>query len=125
MRVLVDSHVALWWLEDNNRLGKKCKSTLLDSQLYFSVITPWELGIKKALGKLDYPDGIVQALKNSGFQILEIRDTHAELAPTLELHHKDPFDRMMIAQAKIEGLKIATADKQFDSYKIQTIDASK
>jgi PIN domain nuclease of toxin-antitoxin system len=117
MRLLLDSHVALWALHDPGQLGAECASALIGAdEVMVSVVTPWELGIKKALGKLVYPEGLVDALVESGFELLGISAEHATVAPALPPHHRDPFDRMILAQATLEGLLIVTADSQFDVY---------
>ncbi len=117
MRLLVDSHVALWWLSGDSSLGPKCIASIIDAtEVRFSAVTPWELGIKKALGKIDYPDGLVAALEDTGFNPLDITSEHAERAVGLPAHHRDPFDRMLIAQSRVEELTIVTADKQFNKY---------
>lgn len=124
MRVLLDSHVALWWLEDSASLGSQCRQLIEHAdEAYFSVVTPWELGIKRALGKLKMPDGLVAALQSGGFVPLAISADHAELAPALPAHHRDPFDRMLIAQAQLEALVILSADRSLGSYDIELIDA--
>ncbi len=124
MRVLVDSHVALWWLEDSDSLGSQCRQLIENAdEVYFSAVTPWELGIKRALGKLTMPDGLVAALQSGGFVPLAISTDHAEHAPALPAHHQDPFDRMLIAQAQLEALGLVTADQSLGSYDIEVIDA--
>ena len=124
MRLLLDSHVVLWWLDDNPALGRACRQAIADAEVaYVSVVSPWELGIKRALGRLSYPDGLLRRLAESGFELLAISGTHAETAPELPLHHRDPFDRMLIAQAQSERLTIATADGSFGAYDVELIDA--
>ena len=88
-----------------------------------AAVTPWELGIKRALGKLVMPDGLVGALVDSGFVPMPITAQHAELAPSLPPHHKDPFDRMLIAQAQLESLALVTADSAIEPYGIPLINA--
>ncbi|MCY3577419.1 MAG: type II toxin-antitoxin system VapC family toxin [bacterium] len=124
MRVLLDSHVALWWLDDHVSLGVECRRQIEQAdEAFFSVVTPWELGIKRALGKLTMPDGLVDALRSGGFIPLHISVEHAEYAPTLPNHHRDPFDRMLVAQAQLEALFLVTADEAFSAYDIELIDA--
>jgi PIN domain nuclease of toxin-antitoxin system len=90
VRILLDSHVALWWLEDNVGLGPQSRQLIVDEdEVFFSAITPWELGIKLALGKLTMPDGMSAALEAAGFLQLPITAAHAERAPTLPPHHRD------------------------------------
>ncbi|MCP3934141.1 MAG: type II toxin-antitoxin system VapC family toxin [Actinomycetia bacterium] len=124
MRILLDSHVALWWLEDNDSLGVKCREMIEHAdEAFYSAVTPWELGVKRALGKLTMPDGLAQALASSGFVALDISVDHAELAPALPLHHRDPFDRMLIAQAQLEALTLVSADGSFEAYEVEVVDA--
>lgn len=124
MRILVDSHVALWWLADSESLGSRCRQLIERAdEVCFSVVTPWELGIKRALGKLTMPDGLVAALLAGGFVPLAISADHAEHAPLLPGHHRDPFDRMLVAQAQLEALTIVTADQQLLAYDVELVDA--
>jgi PIN domain nuclease of toxin-antitoxin system len=124
VRLLVDSHVALWALEANPALGPRARSTLEQAdEVFFSAVTPWELGIKRALGKVDFPDGLVEALTAAGFTGMPITVAHASLAPVLDPHHRDPFDRMLVAQARLEGLAIVTADGAFEPYGVELVDA--
>lgn len=124
MRVLLDSHVALWWLEDSGSLGVRCRELIeLADEAFFSAVTSWELGIKRALGKLTMPDGLADALASGGFLPLPISAQHAERAPGLPLHHRDPFDRMLIAQAQLEALALISADSSFDPYDVEVVDA--
>lgn len=124
MRVLLDSHAVLWWLEDNSSLGPQCRELIEHAdEAFVSVVTPWELGIKRSLGKLSMPDGLVDVLESGGFTSLSITAAHAELAPALPPFHRDPFDRMLVAQAQLETLLLVTADKALASYDIEQFDA--
>lgn len=124
MRILLDSHVALWWLDDNAAMGPRCRELITQAdEAFFSVVTPWELGIKVALGKLTMPDGLVDELESQGFVPLSITAAHAELAPALPPHHSDPFDRMLVAQAQLETLVLLTADKALAAYDVDQLDA--
>jgi PIN domain nuclease of toxin-antitoxin system len=124
VRILVDSHVALWWLEGNDSLGSQCRQLIENAdEAYFSVVTPWELGIKRALGKLTMPDGLVAALQSGGFVPLAVSADHAERAPALPAHHRDPFDRMLVAQAQLEALALVSADQALGVYDIELVDA--
>ncbi|MGE3328498.1 MAG: type II toxin-antitoxin system VapC family toxin [Acidimicrobiia bacterium] len=124
MRLLVDSHVALWWLAADARLGSACSEHLRSAdEVFFSAVTPWELGVKRALGNIDFPDGLVSQLVSAGFSELPISAAHAERAPDLPAHHRDPFDRMLVAQAQLESLVLVTADRSLRPYDIELIDA--
>lgn len=123
MRLLLDSHVALWWLDGADDLGPE-STALIESadEVRFSAVTPWELGIKRALGKLDFPDDLVAALEAAGFEALPITAAHADLAPRLPGHHRDPFDRMLVAQAQLEALRLVSADASLAPYDVDLVD---
>ena len=124
MRLLVDSHVALWWLDGNDALGPTCRSGLESAdEVFFSAVTPWELGIKRSLGKLSFPGGLVEVLQESGFAGLPISVDHAVRAADLPPHHRDPFDRMLVAQARAEALTLVTADRTLEPYEVPLLDA--
>jgi PIN domain nuclease of toxin-antitoxin system len=123
MRLLLDSHVAVWWLLDIE-VGPRCRQVISSADdVFFSPVTPWELGIKRALGKLDLPADFSDELKGSGFTELPIIRSHANMATSLPPHHRDPFDRMLIAQARAESLTLVSADKAFDLYDVARLDA--
>ncbi len=124
MRILLDSHAVLWWLEDNRSLGSQCRDLIERAdEAFVSAVTPWELGIKRSLGKLSMPEGLTDVLESDGFKSLSITAAHAELAPSLPPFHRDPFDRMLVAQAQLETLVLVTADKALASYDIEQFDA--
>ena len=124
MRILLDSHVALWWLDDSAAMGPRCRELITHAdEAFISAVTPWELGIKRALGKLTMPEGLVDELESQGFVSLSITAAHAELAPALPPHHRDPFDRMLVAQAQLEALMLVTADDVLAGYEVERVDA--
>jgi PIN domain nuclease of toxin-antitoxin system len=124
VRILLDSHVALWWLDDSAAMGPRCRELIAHAdEAFISAVTPWELGIKRALGKLTMPEGLVDELESEGFVSLSITAAHAELAPALPPHHRDPFDRMLVAQAQLETLVLVTADKALAGYEVERFDA--
>lgn len=124
MRILLDSHVVLWWLEDNTSLGVQSRAVIQDAdEVFVSPVTPWELGIKRALGKLSMPDGLIDVLETVGFLSLPIRAEHAQRAPALPPLHRDPFDRMLIAQAQLESLVLVTADQALAGYEVEQMNA--
>ena len=121
MRLLLDSHVVLWWL--NGSLGPVADEALASADTTaVSVVTPWELGLKQALGKLTIPPVWRQLLVADGFEFLPITESHVDIAVSLPLHHRDPFDRMLIAQAKAEQLTLVTADREFARYDVALLD---
>lgn len=124
MRLLVDSHVALWWLDGSTAIGPASRRLIEQAdEAYVSVVTPWELGITRAVGKLTMPDGLVEALEAGGFRSLAISADHAERAPALPAHRRDPFGRMLVAQAQLEALTLVTADQSLSSYDVDLVDA--
>ncbi|MGK2958939.1 MAG: type II toxin-antitoxin system VapC family toxin [Acidimicrobiales bacterium] len=124
MRLLLDSHVALWWLDSHASLGMECRVQLETAdEVFFSAVTPWELGIKRTLGKLSFPSGLAEALRDGGFVELGISAAHGELAAELPSHHRDPFDRMLVAQAQLESLVLVTADQTLGPYDVKLLDA--
>ncbi len=124
MRLLLDSHVVVWWLTDDPALGERCREQISRAdEVFVSAVTPWELGMTQALGKLELPDGLLDELRRGGFLSLAISAEHAVRAPTLPPHHRDPFDRMLVAQAQLESLTLVTAEDALDPYEVEILDA--
>ena len=125
-RLLLDTHVFLWWLGDDPRLGTKTREIIANAgnQVFVSAASAWEISIKKSIGKLEAPDDLDTIVGEEGFEELPISFFHGERAGDLPQHHKDPFDRMLIAQSQAEGLDIVTADDIIRSYAVKTIDAT-
>lgn len=121
MRVLPDSHTLLWWVLDSERLSPHARDFLEDHRnpFLFSAVTTWEIRIKQALGKLKHV-GDFDLIEETGPILLPITHTHAEAAAALPPHHRDPFDRLLIAQAQIEDAVIVTVDKAFAAYDVRT-----
>lgn len=124
MNIFLDTHVLLWWLDDNPLLSKKVRSTIANSEnlVVLSSVVIWEIRIKQALGKLEITPNFYEVLKNEGFEMLSITPDHAYAVGELPMHHRDPFDRMIIAQARLEGLTIATHDAVFKKYGVSVLD---
>ena len=109
--LLLDSHVLLWLLEDSDRLGAEARAAIdSSSRVFFSAASIWELEIKRSLGRLQYPDGLVQALESAGLTELPISARHASSVEEVDLPHRDPFDRLLVAQARAESARFLTAD---------------
>lgn len=125
MRLLLDTHVLIWWLERSNELGSNARELISDpsNDVFASAASAWEIAIKKASGKLRVPDDLDQQIDAHGFVPLHINLRHGLLAGSLPPHHRDPFDRMLIAQAMSEGLVIVTRDGHFPKYAVQTLTA--
>ncbi len=117
MGLLLDTHVVLWWLVDDATLDSAVKDRLdVDSEIFVSSATVWEVGIKQALGKLTGDGNLAERVRDSGFAALPILAEHAIAAAALPLHHRDPFDRMLIGQAGCEGLTLMARDSHFAAY---------
>ena len=127
MKLLIDTQCWLWWFAEPDRLTLATIAQISDesNEIWFSVASVWEMGIKVGLGKLPLPESIdlyiASRMKQLGARSLEIRANHALQAGKLPLHHRDPFDRMLIAQAQIEQMTNVTADRMFDSYDVQVL----
>ena len=125
-RLLLDTHALLWWLSDDAQLGEETRRAISNprNQVYISAASTWEISIKKTIGKLSAPDDMDAIVEDEGFDKLPITLFHGEQAGLLPEHHKDPFDRMLIAQAQAEGLIIVTNDEKIARYNIRTMDAT-
>ena len=126
MNVLLDSHALLWWLDDDKRLSRRARQLIgdEDNSVFVSAASVWEIAIKAALGKLDDRDGAVPRLPmilvERGMIALPIIPSHAIEAANLPPVHRDPFDRMLIAQGRRERLAIVTNDPMFERYDVKT-----
>lgn len=118
MHFLLDTHVFIWWLADDKQLSKKARKIIATaSEVYISSASIWEAAIKIGLKKLDANiDILVSSIQNEGFNELTISAQHAAQITTLPYYHHDPFDRILIAQAISEPLRLLTADKILTSY---------
>ena len=124
-RLLLDTHALLWWLADDPQLGRKARTLVKDvrNTVMVSAASAWEISIKKAIGKLEAPEGLSNLIEDEGFESLPITFFHGERAGALPLLHRDPFDRMLVAQAQAEGLDVITSDDRIQQYGVQTVDA--
>jgi len=118
MRLLLDAHALLWWLADDPTLDRKARVLISDptNEVIVSAVTVWEIAIKRAIGKLSAPDGLAAVLEESGFIEAPVTAADAERAGGLEAIHRDPFDRMLVAQARAEKLTLLTADEALAAY---------
>jgi PIN domain nuclease of toxin-antitoxin system len=114
----VDTHVFLWWCADDRRLGAVLRGALRDgaNEVYLSAASVWEMKIKEALGRLRTPEPVSAAALRLGFEPLPIHFRHAEATSQLPPLHRDPFDRMLVAQARVESLTLVTRDPAIRSY---------
>lgn len=124
-KILLDTHAVIWWLDGDPQLGELASKCISDSrnEVFVSAATNWEISIKKAIGKLDAADDLDSIIDDEGFTKLAISNFHGDQAGKLPLHHRDPFDRMLIAQAQSEGLELLTKDEVFPLYSVRTINA--
>ncbi|MBM7057894.1 MULTISPECIES: type II toxin-antitoxin system VapC family toxin [Streptomyces] len=122
MRLLLDTHVILWWLADSEELSDQAKE-LLDTEpsVHLSAVSAWEIAIKQSLGKLDGPDDLAERVRDSQFTALPITAGHGVRAGRLPALHRDPFDRILVAQAQIEGMTIVTRDKWIPQYDVSVL----
>ena len=124
-RLLLDTHVLIWWVEDSPRLASDVHELIADprNELLISAASVWEIAIKRALGKLSFPHNISAVIRTEGLRELPVTSFHAEQAGGLPRHHGDLFDRMLVAQAQAEGLAIVTEDPVIARYGVRTIRA--
>lgn len=115
--------MVLWWLSDDQSLGEEARRLIANPGNYVAVsaASVWEMAIKSSLGKLSAPDEVDQAILACGFTPLAITIEHAVRVGELPLHHRDPFDRMLIAQARTEGLELLTADGRLEEYPVRVV----
>ncbi len=125
MRILLDTHVLLWWLDDNPALSGRAREAISDGSniVYVSAATIWEIVIKQALGKLVIPPDWVAAVHQEGFRRLSITWDHALQVARLPELHRDPFDRLLVAQAVVEGLVLVTNDDRLAGYPATILEA--
>ncbi|MEU4315314.1 type II toxin-antitoxin system VapC family toxin [Nocardia sp. NPDC024068] len=122
MSLLLDTHVVLWWLTDDPTLADDVKDRLdRDPDVFVSAVSVWEVAIKQAGGKLDGPADLPERVRDSGFTVLPINAEHSIVAGRLPLIHRDPFDRMLLAQTSSEGLVLATRDPWCQKYEVRTL----
>lgn len=125
MRLLLDTHVVLFELQGTRRVGPRAQDTIeRATELAFSVVSFAEIGIKAAIGKLTVPDDLGEHIMHSGLRILSLAPDHGLGVADLPMHHRDPFDRLLISQARHERLAIVTADERIAQYEVDTVDAN-
>jgi PIN domain nuclease of toxin-antitoxin system len=125
VKLLLDTHVLLWWLADDHRLRERVAEAIAseDNEVLVSAATVWEVEIKRAKGTLPAPDDLLDQIAACGFGLLAIDGNHARAAGRLPQHHHDPFDRMLVAQATAEDAALVTADGALAAYGTATLDA--
>ena len=127
MKFLLDTHIWLWWLEDDDRLSGPVVDALSapDARVYLSSVSAWEIAIKSQLRKLPLPEPaavfVRSRVESSGVIMLEMTFEHALSVEGLSPHHRDPFDRLLVAQAQVEGMRLVTADAKLAAYGIDLL----
>lgn len=127
MKALLDTHTFLWWAVDDARLSGRVREIISEgrNKIYVSAASMWEIAIKARLGRLDAPgdlEGFIAVQMNTNaFDALDIRASHALHTYRLPLLHRDPFDRMLVAQSQLEGLPILTTDAQIGAYGVEVV----
>lgn len=123
MRLLLDTHVVLWWLADDPALPAAAREAISNpgAEVLVSAASAWEIAIKKAAGRLEAPDDLLDALEANEFSTLPITAGHALAAGALPPHHADPFDRMLVAQAQAEGLTLVSVDTRLADYGVDLL----
>ena len=127
MKLLLDTHALLWMSDASGRLSAKAAATIMDGRndLLLSVASWWEIAIKISLGKLelksDWAPALKREMRHNGITWLSVRPDHCERVCLLPFHHRDPFDRLLVAQAQVEKLAVVTADPHFAPYGIDVV----
>lgn len=126
MDLLLDTHAFIWWAARDPRLDENARVAIAaaENRVIVSAVSVWEISIKRAAGKLAFRHDILQALARTGFDTLDITPRHADQAGSLPLHHTDPFDRLLVAQAKIEGFVLVTQDRHLLPYGVPVLGAN-
>ncbi|MGE4425891.1 MAG: type II toxin-antitoxin system VapC family toxin [Solirubrobacteraceae bacterium] len=123
MTLLLDTHVVLWALAGEREIGPTTRKAIRRADaLRFSVVSFAEIGVKVAVGKLDVPDDLAELVHRAGIRTLGLTAEHGLAVAGLPLHHRDPFDRLLVAQARAEGMTLVTADERITAYDVATLD---
>ena len=118
MKVLLDTQILLWWLDNSPALAESFRKLIRDPEntVFISAVTHWEIWLKYSLGKLKLPSNFTELLGYEAFENLALTARQAAVVAELPWHHRDPFDRMLIAQAQVERLTLLSADEQLAAY---------
>ena len=123
MRLLLDTHALLALLSSDYPLSPAARAAMerTDARLIASVVSIWEIAIKRSVGKLDAPDDVIERIEQTETELLTITARHAHATGALPLHHRDPFDRLLVAQAKLERCAIVTSDTAIGAYDVPVV----
>lgn len=125
MRLLLDTHVLLWFLDDDERLGVIARNAITDeeNEVFVSTASIWEISIKQSLGKIRTPKSLMEVVKASRIKVIPIEPAHAMGVRDLPFHHKDPFDRLLVIQAKLGSMTLVTQDRVLAAYSVPILEA--
>ncbi len=125
MKLLLDTHALLWWLADPNSLSDLARLEIADGRnpVFVSAASVWEIVIKRSLVKLDCPDTLLESIKDARFAHLPVNLEHAQAVGALPPLHRDPFDRLLVAQCRCEGMTFVTRDKSLADYDVPLLEA--
>jgi PIN domain nuclease of toxin-antitoxin system len=125
VQLLLDTHAFLWWLNADSKLGLEARAAIADAgnDVYVSAATAWEIAVKRAGGSLDAPGDIVDWITRNDFIDLPITVEHAIASAELPPHHHDPFDRLLVAQARLEDLTLVAHDREIEKYEVPQLTA--
>lgn len=123
MKLLLDTHQVIWWLADDPNLTETQRKAIQDRRntCFVSAATVWEISIKESLGKLSIDPGYLEQLRSEGFVELPVSWQHARAVHDLPPHHRDPFDRLLVAQARMEGMCLVSVDEHIKKYDLTVI----
>lgn len=126
MRLLLDTHAVVWALTEPERVAPEALGMIetSENEVFVSVVSPWELAIKLARRRIELPEIFHEALRDDQFSLLPVTIRHAEAIASLPHHHRDPFDRMLVAQAQVEGLTLVTSDREIRRYAVSIFPAA-
>jgi PIN domain nuclease of toxin-antitoxin system len=127
VRLLLDTHVFLWWISDTPRISDSAYDAIADpeNEILMSPVSGWEISIKEALGRLELPgpprDFVPEHIRKNRFGVLPVSMQHALEVSSLPPHHQDPFDRLLIAQARSDGIPVVSGDAAFSAYEVDVL----
>lgn len=125
MRLLLDTHVMLWAISDPERLSAQARGAIAseENEVFVSVVSPWEIAIKKSRNRIETPDDLDRGLESSQFKLIPVLLRHTKAVESMPHHHRDPFDRMLVAQAIVDGMTLVTADRKLTRYAVALMPA--
>jgi PIN domain nuclease of toxin-antitoxin system len=125
LRLLLDTHTLLWTLVEPTRLSAQATAAIAaaESEVFVSIVSPWEMAIAKARGRMNPPDDLATRLAQSRFELMPVQLRHIRAIESMPRHHRDPFDRMLIAQSQVDGLTLVSADRKMRQYPVSLLPA--